>query len=102
MAPRRRKAAHTSTPRSYRRRVCPTEEGSVAYSFRRGISSARLHGRVRKSSCEAISLSQPVAQAFEEPGRQKRYVAFATPARQRDCRLEGPISSYEIARNSSP
>ncbi len=40
-----------------------------------------------------MSLSQPVAHAFEEPGRQKMYVAFATPARQRDWRLDGPISS---------
>src|SRR5690606_9182541 len=66
------------------------------------MSSAKLHGRVRISSCARRILSQPVAHAFTEPGRQNTNVPFATPARQRDCRLDVPISSYDSIRNISP
>src|SRR5204862_4079608 len=93
---RRRRRSRETRLRTFNRRW------RGGYSFSRGISSARLHGCVRRSSCGPISLSHPVAHAFDEPGRQKTYVAFATPATQRDCRLDGPISSYEIVRNSSP
>ena len=40
------------------------------FSLSRGISSTRLQGRVRASSCAAISSSQAVAQAPEDPGTQ--------------------------------
>jgi hypothetical protein len=33
------------------------------HSESRGMSSARLHGRVRKSSCGAMIFSQPVSHA---------------------------------------
>ncbi len=36
---------------------------------------------------------QPVSQALVEPGRQKTKVPFASPARQRDCSADVPISS---------
>ena len=39
----------------------------------------KLQGLVRKSNCAAMISSQPVLQAPEEPGRQKIYVALATP-----------------------
>ena len=57
-----------------------------------GLSSARLQGRVRVSSWASMSLSQPVATALREPGRQNTKVALARPARQRDCRVEVPMS----------
>ena len=40
------------------------------FSLNRGISSTRLHGRVRASSCAAISSSHAVAHAPDEPGTQ--------------------------------
>ena len=40
------------------------------FSLSRGISSTRLQGRVRASSCAAINSSQAVAQAPEDPGTQ--------------------------------
>src|SRR5690606_21685786 len=72
------------------------------YSFSRGISSAKLQGRVLQSSCARRILSQPVAHAFDEPGRQNTNVPLATPPRQRDCRLDVPMSSNETLRNISP
>ena len=62
-------------------------------SLKRGLSSARLQGRVRASSWASISLSQPVATALREPGRQNTKVPLASPARQRDCSVDVPMSS---------
>ena len=46
--------------------------GSVRhFSLNRGISSTRLQGRVRRSSCASINASQAVAQAPDDPGTQK-------------------------------
>ena len=62
-------------------------------SFSRGISSTRLHGRVRASSWWTISFSQASRHAPDEPGRTNTKVALATPASARDCSVEVPISS---------
>src|SRR5210317_1394913 len=71
-------------------------------SSSRGISSARLQGRVRISSWALSNSSQAVAQAPVDPGTQKTYVPLATPASARDCIVEVLICPYEIARKVSP
>ncbi len=57
---------------------------------------------MRASSCARTIFSHAVRQAEVEPGRANRKVPLARPANARDCSDEVPISSNEIARNSSP
>ena len=49
-----------------------------------------------------MSLSHASAHAPADPGRQKMYVRFATPANARDCRVEVLIVSNDSTRNISP
>lgn len=62
------------------------------FSLRRTISFPKLQPFACGLSCSLIILSQPVAQAPEDPGRQKMYLPFAVPHSARDCNALMPIS----------
>ena len=70
--------------------ACDYSAAGFRCSCSRGISSTRLQGRWRLSSCASRMSSQASLTAPVLPGSANRYVPPATPPSARDCIVEAP------------